>query len=288
MFNYEEPDSDYFLEFLKRYLDLNGKNELFGIVKDSKCDLKCLTVYSQNFEAFDKSLERRWDAFGAEITFHVPMASDKKYEITDNVKIDLLRCCNDCLDDERGFDILNINFMPLMGKLSPIEELKRTVSEFSVDLNGILPPEMKKKGREMAELYLYLYYVENSLRLFIENIAKNEFGDNYFDQLSGNTSINKNVDGRKQKENKNKWLGVRGDSDLFYLDFGDLNKIIVNNWDVFKQYFPDQSWITTKIKEMEDCRHLVAHNSFVDDHGRTVIKTNYISILKQLNEVLSE
>lgn len=57
----------------------------------------------------------------------------------------------------------------------------------------------------------------------------------------------------------------------------------MNNWDLFKDYFPDQNWITTKIREMADCRNLVAHNSFIDNHGRDVLKTDYVSILKQID-----
>jgi hypothetical protein len=39
---------------------------------------------------------------------------------------------------------------------------------------------------------------------------------------------------------------------------------------------------------MADCRNLVAHNSFIEEHGRNVIKTNYVSILRQLNSTLGD
>lgn len=36
------------------------------------------------------------------------------------------------------------------------------------------PDEIKTKGVEMSEVYLYLYCIENSLRIFIDEIIKTE------------------------------------------------------------------------------------------------------------------
>ncbi|OPY27258.1 MAG: hypothetical protein A4E27_00582 [Methanobacterium sp. PtaU1.Bin242] len=194
---------------------------------------------------------------------------------------------------EVGFDVTYVEFSPVLAEnttqKSLIEDLEDTTSTLSEEIiKELLPLDVKQNGREMAEVYLYLYVVENSLRLFTEKIGLNKFGDNYFDKLNLNKDIKKKIQGRKEKENKNKWLSIRGDSELFYLDFEDLNFIIQNNWSIFKPYFPDQNWITTKIKELASCRHLVAHNSLIDDHGRNVIKTYYTSILRQLEYVLSD
>lgn len=50
-------------------------------------------------------------------------------------------------------------------------------------LSAILPNDIKEKGYYMAEVYTYLYAVENSLRLFIEEVCKKEYGGNYFDEI---------------------------------------------------------------------------------------------------------
>ena len=138
----------------------------------------------------------------------------------------------------------------------------------------------------MAEVYLYLYCVENSLRLFIEKIAMKKLGKDYFGKLEINKSIREGVVRRKEEEVKNSWLRIRGDSEIFYLDFDDLGSIIQNNWDLFSEYFPEQSWIVTKIKELTSCRNLVAHNSYVQSHEKDVIRVNYVSILRQLDSVM--
>jgi len=95
--------------------------------------------------------------------------------------------------------------------------------------------------------------------------------------------VKKAIESRKKQEVKKQWMRIRGDSDLFYLDFKDLSPIILNNWDLFENYFPDQAWISTKIEELGDCRNLVAHNSYIGDHEKDLIRVYYKSILKQIN-----
>ena len=81
---------------------------------------------------------------------------------------------------------------------------------------------------------------------------------------------------------KNQWISIRGNSELFYLDFKELSTLIVNNWDFFKEYFPDQHWLNVKVDELGNCRNLIAHNSYVSSMERDVIRLNYNQILKQI------
>lgn len=81
----------------------------------------------------------------------------------------------------------------------------------------------------MAESYVYLYCVENSIRIFIDKVLRDKFGAKYFRQINTNRSIKDKVKSRKEQENRNQWLPARGHIDIFYLDFGDLGNIIRNN-----------------------------------------------------------
>ena len=62
-------------------------------------------------------------------------------------------------------------------------------------------------------------------------------------------------------------MTLRGDKDIYYLDFIDLTKLIQNNWEFFKTYLPSQGWISTKI----------------DEHERDII----VSLFRQLKEELA-
>lgn len=150
-------------------------------------------------------------------------------------------------------------------------------------LTEILSDEIKQKGKEMADVYIYLYCIENALRLFIEKIAKDKYGNSYFTNLRTDTDIVREIRNKKIDEEKNQWLRIRGDSELFYLDFNDLGSIIRNNWELFKVYFPSQEWICTKITELSKCRNLVAHNSYFGKDERDLIRVYFTTILKQIN-----
>ena len=102
-------------------------------------------------------------------------------------------------------------------------------------------------------------------------------------QLSVPTSVQKGISIRRDQESKNRWLSVRAGSELFYLDFKDLGTLILNNWDLFRSSFPDQSWVSSKIDELANCRNLVAHNSLIGSHERDVIRVNFAGIVKQLS-----
>ena len=139
----------------------------------------------------------------------------------------------------------------------------------------------------MAEVYTYLYSVENSLRLFIEKVCKNIYGETYFNSIVVPKALQRTIKNRQENAENNKWLSIRG-NELFYLDFKDLGSLIDSNWEIFKKYFPNRDFIIPKLNEMADCRNLIAHNSYVGDTERNLIKTYYNVILKQITNSYKE
>lgn len=81
---------------------------------------------------------------------------------------------------------------------------------------------------------------------------------------------------------KHTWISLRGDSDLFYLDFRDISGIISSNWEVFENDFPSQNWICAKLEDLTRCRNLIAHNSFIDNQEFNLIKVHFNLISRQL------
>lgn len=91
------------------------------------------------------------------------------------------------------------------------------------------------------------------------------------------------INSRRENAESKKWLSIRG-NELFYLDFKDLGNLIDSNWNIFKDYFPSRDFIIPKLNEMADCRNLIAHNSYIGDTERSLIKTYYNVILKQISD----
>lgn len=264
-----------------------GKTELIMYLQKSMISIKDLgtSYYVDN--------AGRWDAHGIEVSFAV---NPNYLDVLDNQvnKNTLEEICNRLIPPNVGYDIKEIVFTQNLHEDFDLEddilmEFETQVQNTSNSiLKTILPEDIREKGLYMSETYTYLYLVENSLRLFIENVSKEAFGEEYIKQITIPNSLRNSITTRKEKEKNQKWLSVRGNSDLFYLDFRDLATLISNNWSLFKEYFPTQEFVVQKINEMADCRNLIAHNSFIAKSERDLMKVYYNSILKQIEHTLSK
>jgi hypothetical protein len=274
-FTYNIPDEELFYKTLIKYLECRDDSEISNLLKGGRCNISNLGYYSQ----------KRWDALYTEIYFYVPFENFPSF--TPKIKKRLLAVCDDLIPKESGLDVMCVEASPLLdenkSKKNLITDLEEISNDITYDIRQYMPDEIKEKGKEMTEVYLYLYCIENTIRTFIEEIGKSKIGDDYFEKINIPNNVKKNIQLRKDQESKNQWLSLRGNSDIYYLDFKDLSTIITNNWDLFKSYFPDQAWIATKIEELGNCRNLVAHNSYLEDHEKDLIKLYYHSILKQIS-----
>ncbi len=149
-----------------------------------------------------------------------------------------------------------------------------------------IPTEIFLKGKEMVEAYYNLFIFENFFRLFIENVAKVKFGLNYWKKLNMNKKIQDKINDRKEEERIKRWLSIRGDSDLFYADLIDLKTIISSNWEIFKEYFPKEVWITSKLEDLYDLRNKIAHNSYLDETEQKTVESIIGNIYAQLKATL--
>jgi|SRR6218665_272233 len=175
---------------------------------------------------------------------------------------------------------INEIFCPL---ISDENSMMDSIEEIQQNLNfghlNLLPQDIQQKGREMSEVYLYLYCIENSLRIFIEEVMKKEK-----ETVNITKKVQDAIDKLKKSGKESKYLPIRGDSDLFYCDFIELGRIIVGNWTIFGKYFPkkDEHWLSVMLDELYKIRCLVAHSSYVGKNERDALKVYYKSITAQL------
>jgi hypothetical protein len=277
-FTYESPNPEKYLQTLLKLLRAKEETVLFDLLKDSHCARDASSSYSRS----------RWNALYTTVYFYVPTDDFSLMNIDDENKSRLVNYCDSIMPRKIGFDVMDIEISPdLDNELTEENTLEDDLKEFTRSFGDTvafqIPGDILTKGKEMAEVYLYLYVIENYIRLFIEQVCINAYGQSYFSQLTLTKSVKNTIKGRKRNEEKNKWLSIRGDSDLFYLDFIELSTLIQNNWEMFKEYFPDQSWISSKLTELYSIRNLVAHNSYVGDHERKILQVYFRSIIRQLN-----
>lgn len=106
--------------------------------------------------------------------------------------------------------------------------------------------------------YKMLYLLENHLRKFIERKLRERYRATWWTDGILQSLQNKAND-RKTDEQSNSWEVSVTSSDLEYLEFPDLGRIIVNQWVIFESIFSTQNTITTKLNELEKIRNAIAH-----------------------------
>jgi len=276
-FTYQPPNENAYHRAVMLALAKAGQTGLRDALAKAKCSINASGTYSRS----------RWDAMYTSVTFQIPMKEYESIVIGEEEKRILIGICDKVMPPDAGLDVMNVNITPLL-EGEENQSLEQDLEQVSNSLQSVaaeftLPADILDKGKEMADAYLYLYGVENYLRLFVEKVAEDCYGTDYFGRLKISTSVKNGIVNRKEAEAKNNWISVRGDSELFYLDFKELGDVMLNNWELYKPYFPDQPWISSKIAELGNCRNLVAHSSYLGEHERDVIRVNFNSIVRQLN-----
>jgi hypothetical protein len=169
-------------------------------------------------------------------------------------------------------------------KATPFDELLKIVDDEVNKAAASLPVDIKEKGVEMSKAYLYVYCVENTLRLFVHQQSELKFGSSYLNHIFINSKVKKKIQDRKDEETKSKFLTPRGNNDLYYMDFKELGDVIIGNPDLLS-HFPNEIWLKAKIEELGNIRNLIAHNNLIGEHEINILKANYQSILRQIGTV---
>lgn len=131
------------------------------------------------------------------------------------------------------------------------------------DLFVTAAESIRQGSRQMQRYYRILYIFENIVREFITNTFSGPDGpddENWFDKRATRPMKDK-FDRRRASEQKNQWHVGRNEHPIYYMDFGDLALLIINHWDVFGDFFPDQAWVTSRISEAERTRNVIAHTN---------------------------
>ena len=125
----------------------------------------------------------------------------------------------------------------------------------------LLDEELVGKSRRMAVVYTAICAFENSVREFISKKLLEENGENWWD-TSVKTEIRQKAESRKQSERDIRWLTQRGDSMIYYTEFGDLISIMgrPENWKFFEVHIGNLDWAKQIITTLERSRNIIMHS----------------------------
>ena len=128
-------------------------------------------------------------------------------------------------------------------------------------LESLSPFGVKRRNDalEMARLYAILHAFENEVRSLIRDTLEEASGSDWWEECVP-SKVRRIAESRQKTSEKDSWLEGAKDDRLEFVDFGDLARIITENWDLFKDIIPRQDWITQRMNELEKARNFVAHN----------------------------
>jgi hypothetical protein len=185
---------------------------------------------------------------------------------------------------------LRISEAPIIKKERKVPEQKRAPQQIVIDIakefrivDPFLPKKLITEAIEMAKIYPIIYLFENSVRNLIRTVLGKKYGANWWD-IKVPQRVKREVAKRTKKEKKNRWHGKRGAHEIFYTTIGELESIIVTNWLDFRNVFPNEAWIKSRIDEIEISRNIIAHNNPLSDRDIGRLKLYYEDWIRQVKE----
>lgn len=150
----------------------------------------------------------------------------------------------------------------------------------AIDL--LLPSTVANDANDMAGVYVRLYVLENSARNVIRRVLAALHGPGWWPKCAP-TEAQREVQKRKDAEDNNPWTGKRGSHEIYYSDFGHLERLITGNWDAFKAIFPDQNFVARTLGGLEPTRNITAHNNPVAKKERQRLDIHLDDWQRQIN-----
>jgi hypothetical protein len=124
--------------------------------------------------------------------------------------------------------------------------------------------DIRQSAMRALPAFLAFFCLENAVRELVRERLFQLHGTGWW-ETKVSSQLRQKVESRREKEGENRWHTRRGAHEVNYTDFGDLALILQQNWADFADLFPDQNWITARLRELEQSRNVIAHNNVLED-----------------------
>jgi uncharacterized protein YaeQ len=111
----------------------------------------------------------------------------------------------------------------------------------------------------MSVVYAAIAAFENSVRSLVKKTLLEAHEADWWEK-GISEGIRKKAESRHKEEQKIKWHSTRGSDFIAFTDFGQLNSIIVSNWDLFSDLLQRQQWVQHIFDTMERSRNVIMHS----------------------------
>jgi len=154
------------------------------------------------------------------------------------------------------------------------------IQSLAIDM---LDDELVNSAKLMATVYTAIAAFENGARQFVVKILIEKYGENWW-QKSVSEKIRKKAETRKEEELKIKWHTQRGDSNINYVDFGELGSIMTNNLELFQDHIVSIEWAKAIFSTLERSRNVIMHSGELGKTDIERIGTNIRDWVSQVGQ----
>jgi len=156
------------------------------------------------------------------------------------------------------------------------------IQELRQSLNfDLLDKDIVVDAQKMAIVYTAIYTLENMIREFVSKTMANAYGDQWWNN-NVPEKIRTKVKIRIEDDKRLRWHNSRGTTEIAYSDFGDIQNIIIANWDLFKDTLITQEWTKQILSTLEKSRNVVMHSGVIDRFDIERIGMNIRDWLRQV------
>jgi hypothetical protein len=118
-------------------------------------------------------------------------------------------------------------------------------------------------ARRMSSLYVNVFFLENSMRRFIEKTLHAELGPDWWTATASSSMLKKEFQ-RRQNEIDNKWIPARSSiGPLYSLDWSDLITIMRKQEIIFKSKLGNIDFLH-RFSDLANLRNVIAHNGIIE------------------------
>lgn len=135
------------------------------------------------------------------------------------------------------------------------EALRKTLSYDFLDSDRL------SEAQYMSVVYCAIHAFENMVRNLVQKALAERYKEEWWSKVPD--KIQKRVAIRMEEDQKFRWHGTRGRTEVNYCDFGDLSSIIVTNWEIFEDVLVNIEWVKSTLGALEKSRNIVMHGGML-------------------------
>ena len=135
----------------------------------------------------------------------------------------------------------------------------------------------------MAEVYIKLYAVENTLRNCIITVLSSKYGEDWWNKAVP-PEIQKRSN-RNLNDTRRDFYKISTQKPIYYTNISDLKKIIDINWQEFKSILKNKDLFRGRLTELEVPRNAISHSHLLPENERGRFSENVDSILEILSRL---